>query len=223
MYYVWALNRASSCRGCWEVVESLGCRPIRRKWGHWGHILKGHWYPIPISILVLLFSFQATTRWRALIHHAPHFVTFFPAAGSQTTKPSNCGLRLWKSGSNKTFLSLSWLSRASYHSVRRMTSAGAQQTLGSRGVLFRESTQEWIRVTTASLVLASLRVWGQPSLGNTVWCAFLLVSVLLKESELCPRREGDTKARALSLVIRHCWEAHSTHPSLSLSSWEKYF
>lgn len=44
-----------------------------------------------------------------------------------------------------------------------------------------------------------------------------------KKSELCPRRAGDTKARALPLVIRHHWEAHSTHPSLSLSSWEKHF
>lgn len=114
MYYIWALNRAPSCRGGREVVESLGCRPIRRKWNHWGHILKGHWHPIPISIPVLLFSFQATPRWRALLYHAPHFVTFFPAAGSKATKSSNCGLRLWKSESNKTFLSLSWLSQAFY-------------------------------------------------------------------------------------------------------------
>lgn len=175
-----------SYRGGREVVESLGCRPIKRQWDHWGHTLKGHWHPIPISIPVLLFSFQATPRWRALLHHAPHFVMFFPAAGSKATKPSNCGLRLWKSESNKTFLSLSWLSQAFYHSVRRITSTGAQQSLGSQGVLFRESTQEWIRVTAASLVLATSRVWGQTSLGNTVWCVFLLVSILLRSQSCVP-------------------------------------
>lgn len=117
--------------------------------------------------------------------HLTSWCSFLPQVQGQK-KPSNCGLKLWKSESGKTFLSLSWLSQVFYHSVRRMTSAGAQQSLGSRGVLFRESIQEWTCVTTASLVLATSRIWGQPSLGNTVWCVFLLVSVLLRSQSCVP-------------------------------------
>lgn len=55
-----------------------------------------------------------------------------------------------------------------------------------------------MHVTAASLVLATSRVWGQPSLGNIVWCVFLLVSIFLR-SQSCVPEGRETIKPELSL------------------------